>query len=128
MMGPDGEQAIAEAQHHVYLITVPVKGGDAPTVALASPDSASVPVRKLTTVGGEFLSWAEGGKIVTFALGRTLFRYDLDASKQAYDAEKRKAEQGKTKTAGEGAAADKPAGEQKPPERKKPAYEATGVK
>jgi Tol biopolymer transport system component len=128
MMGPDGETAIAEAQHHVYLITVPVKGGEAPTVALASPDSASVPVRKLTTVGGEFLSWAEGGKIVTFALGRTLFRYDLDASKQAYDAERRKAEQEKTKTAGEGAAAaDKPAGEQKPPERRKPAYEATAV-
>ena len=128
MMGPDGETAIAEAQHHVYLITVPVKGGEAPTVALASPDSASVPVRKLTTVGGEFLSWAEGGKIVTFALGRTLFRYDLDASKLAYDAERRKAEQEKTKTAGEGAAAaEKPAGEQKPPERKKPAYEPSAV-
>jgi Tol biopolymer transport system component len=126
MMGPDGETAIAEAQHHVYLITVPVKGGEAPTVALASPDSASVPVRKLTTVGGEFLAWAEGGKIVTFALGRTLFRYDLDASKAAYDAEKRKAEQEKAKT-GEAAAADKPADEQKPPERKKPAYEATAV-
>jgi NAD/NADP transhydrogenase beta subunit len=56
IMGPDGEQAIAEAQHHVYLLTVPVKGGDAPTVALASPDSASVPVKKLTTVGGEFLA------------------------------------------------------------------------
>jgi len=127
MMGPDGETAIAEAQHHVYLITVPVKGGEAPTVALASPDSASVPVRKLTTVGGEFLSWAEGGKIVTFALGRTLFRYDLDASKAAYDAEKRKAEQEKAKTPGEAAGPDKPAGEQKPPERKKPAYEATAV-
>jgi Tol biopolymer transport system component len=126
MMGPDGEHAIAEAEHHVYLITVPVKGGEAPSVALASPDSASVPVRKLTTVGGEFLAWAEGGKIVTFALGRTLFRYDLDASKAAYDAERRKAEQEKTKT-GESATADKPAGDQKPPERKKPAYEPTAV-
>jgi Tol biopolymer transport system component len=128
MMGPDGETAIAEAQRHIYLMTVPVKGGDAPTVALASPDSASVPVRKLTTVGGEFPSWAEGGKTVTFALGRTLFRYDLDASKQAYDAERRKAEQEKTKTQGEGgAAAEKPAGEQKPAERKKPPYEPTAV-
>ena len=46
LMGPDGEHALAEAQHHVYLLTVPVKGGDAPTVALASPDGAAVPVQE----------------------------------------------------------------------------------
>ena len=67
-----------------------MKGGDAPTVALSSPDGASVPVRKLTTVGGEFLSWAEDGKIVTFALGRTMFRYDLAAAKAAEDAQKQR--------------------------------------
>ena len=127
IMGPDGEQAIAEAQHHVYLLTVPVKGGDAPTVALASPDSASVPVKKLTTVGGEFLAWAGNGKFVTFALGRTMFKYDLDAAKAAEEKEKKEAEAKKD-------AEKKPEPEKKDdPEnkddkqepRKKPAYEAT---
>lgn len=60
---------------------MPVKGGEPPTIALANPDNAAVPVRKLTTVGGEFLSWAEDGRSVTFALGRTLFKYDLEAGK-----------------------------------------------
>ena len=112
IMGPDGEHAIAEAEHHVYLITVPMKGGDAPAIALGNPDSAAVPVRKLTTVGGEFLSWADDGKSVTFALGRTIFKYDLAAAKAAEDKAK----------------ADKPAAEpaekkDEPPVRKKPAYE-----
>ena len=122
LMGPDGETAIAEAQHHLYLITIPMKGGEAPTVALASPDSAAVPVRKLTTVGGEFPSWSENGQAVTFALGRTLFRYDLAAGKAADEAEKLKA--AKTPE-------PQPSAENKEqastPARKKPAYEATAT-
>jgi Tol biopolymer transport system component len=122
IMAPDGEHAIAEAQRHLYLITVPEKGGEPPTVALANPESAAVPVRKLTTVGGEFFAWAEDGKTVTFALGRTLFRYDLAAGRVAEEAEKRKAaKESASKEAG---------GEQKPGEgaaKKKPAYEAAAT-
>jgi Tol biopolymer transport system component len=122
LMGPDGETAIAETQHHLYLITIPVKGGDAPTVALANPDGASVPVRKLTTVGGEFPSWSENGQAVTFALGHTLFRYDLAAGKAADEAEKLKT--AKTPE-------PQPSAENKeqaaPAPRKKPAYEAAAT-
>ncbi len=124
LMGPDGEHALAEAQHHVYMITVPVKGGEAPTVALASPDSAAVPVRKLTMVGGEFLAWAEGGKTVTFALGRTLFRYDLAAGKAAEDAEKQKAAKDSAASAEKEKPEAKPGAETP---RKKPAYEPTAT-
>ena len=126
IMGPDGEHALAEAQHHVYMLTVPMKGGEPPTVALANPDGAAVPVRKLTSVGGEFLGWSEGGKAVTFALGRTLFRYDLDAAKAAEEAERLKAEKEKaagTPTAGAGQD-QKPAEEK---QKKKPAYEPTAT-
>ena len=92
IMGPDGEHAIAEAQHHVYLLTVPVKGGEAPTVALASPRSASRPGeetddrrRRVPVVGRRTAT-------VTFALGRTLFKYDLDAGEAAEEKEKKEAE------------------------------------
>jgi Tol biopolymer transport system component len=121
VMGPDGEHAIAEAQRHLYLLTVPVKGGEPPTVALAKPEEAAVPVTKLTTVGGEFASWAENGNAVTFALGRTMFRYDLAAAKAAEEAEKQKEAK-----AGTGASK---AEDTKPAEgaRKKPAYEATAT-
>jgi hypothetical protein len=82
-MGPDGEHAIAETQMHVYWLTVPNVGGEAPTIALSNPSNAAMPARKLTTVGGEFASWAEDGAAVTFSLGRTVFRFDLSAADDA---------------------------------------------
>jgi hypothetical protein len=96
-----------------------MKGGEPPTVALASPESASVPVKRLSVVGGEFPSWADGGRTVTFALGRTLFKYDLAAAKSAEDAEKAKS--GKAGDASSSSTPDKPEGSPAP--RKKPAYE-----
>lgn len=77
IMGPDGEHAIAETQTHVYWLTVPRVGGAPPTIALANPSNAAMPARRLTTVGGEFAAWADGGRAVTFTLGRTVFKYDL---------------------------------------------------
>jgi len=124
IMGPDGEHAIAETEHHVYLLTVPMKGGEAPTIALGSPDSAAVPVTKLTTVGGEFLAWSEDGAAVTFALGRTVFRYDIAAGTAAE--KKAKASQPETSPASPDEKSDQKPDEKKdPPVRKKPAYEAT---
>jgi Tol biopolymer transport system component len=118
MIGPDGVHALAEAERRVYLFEVPMVGGDPPpTVSVAGGgDGASVPVKRLTMVGGEFLSWSEGGKAVTYALGRAFFRYDLAAGKAAE--EKAKAEAKPS----EAAAAEKK--DDKKDERKKPAYEA----
>lgn len=111
LIAPDGEHAIAEAERHVYLVTIPMVGGsNPPAISVTGGDDAATPVEKLTTVGGEFSAWAEGGRAVTFALGRVLFRYDLDAAKKAEEAAKAPATQDK----------------QAPSEtRKPPAYTAT---
>jgi len=126
VMGPDGEQAIAEAERHLYLITVPVKGGEPPTVALANPSSAAVPVMRLTSVGGEFFAWAEEGRTVTFALGRTLFRYDLAAGRAAAEAERLKAAKEAASGAGSGDE-QKQKQEAEAAAKKKPAYEAAAT-
>jgi hypothetical protein len=122
------------------MITIPMVGGDnAPSVSVSSPDGASVPVKKLTNVGGEFVDWAANGKAVTYALGHTFFRYDLDAAKIAEDKQKaedkKKEDQDKDKDKGkvrstkdevrsksEGSSEK---GEDAEKEKKKPAYEAT---
>jgi Tol biopolymer transport system component len=93
LIGPDGEHAITETDRHVYLITIPMVGGDnnVPTISVAGGEGAGTPVKKLTTVGGEFLWWAEDGRAATFTLGRAFFRYDFDAAKKAEEAEKAKA-------------------------------------
>jgi len=54
MMAPKGDQALAQVGNDVYVITVPRTGGAVPTVMVTKPDSAAMPVRKLTDIGGEF--------------------------------------------------------------------------
>ncbi len=130
IIGPDGEHALVHAERRVYMITIPMVGGDnPPTISVSSPDGAAVPVKKLTNVGGEFVEWAEKGKAVTYALGHTFFRYDLETAKAAEEKqkaeEKKKEEEAKKKGESEkksdaGSAKD----EEKKEENKKPAYEA----
>jgi Tol biopolymer transport system component len=129
IIGPDGEHAVVEAERRVYMITIPMVGGDnPPTISVSNPDSAVVPVIRLTSVGGEFLDWAEQGKAVTYALGRTFFRYDVEQGKAAEEKrkeEERREEEERKKT---GAAAGNEQSDREKKEeaekKKKPAYEA----
>jgi Tol biopolymer transport system component/imidazolonepropionase-like amidohydrolase len=76
---PTGGQALAVVNRQIYTVTVPRVGGEAPTVSVANPDRASVPVRQLTDMGGEFPAWAADGRSVHWSLGAVHFVYDLDA-------------------------------------------------
>lgn len=83
-MAPAGSHAIARVEHDLYLVTVP-RVGEAPTVSVRNPDGAAFPVVALTDVGGEFPSWSADGRDVVWALGRTLFRYDIDRAEVVAD-------------------------------------------
>jgi Tol biopolymer transport system component len=74
-ISPDGKWALAQSNNQVYLLAV-ARTGDGPvTVDLSR---ASVPLRKLTDVGGDYLNFADAGKTVTWAEGSTFFRIPLD--------------------------------------------------
>ncbi len=70
-ISPNGKQALALVNDQLYLLDVPVTGGDAPTVNVSSP---SVPLKKLTDVGADSFAWADGGKTITWSLGSSYFR------------------------------------------------------
>ncbi len=73
-VSPEGAQAIALYRSQVYLFDLPIVGGSAPTIDLSAP---AVSVYRLTDVGADFASWADGGKTVTWAVGSTYFRLPL---------------------------------------------------
>lgn len=136
LMAPDGRQALAASANQVFLLQVPMVGGEVPTVSLASPAGAPVPVRRLTTTGGEFMQWIAGGGDVTgvtWSLGRWLFRYDLAAAEAAIAAARE--HEVAAETAGdadaegeEGEEADEPEeGDAATEESDGPAYEAAEV-
>ena len=77
LMSPTGERALALVDNNVYLVTVPMVGGQAPTISVLNPANAAVPVRRITRVGGDFIGWAPDGRSFHYSLGRSFFRYDI---------------------------------------------------
>jgi len=85
LMAPTGDQAVAQVHNSLYRTAVPQVGAEAPTVTVTPPEGASVPVRRLTTVGGQFPVWGSDGERVHFSAGNAHFRYDLAAARAAED-------------------------------------------
>jgi Tol biopolymer transport system component len=119
-ISPDGRSVLVEAERHLYVVSIPVIGGEAPTISVANPASASVPVRRLTRVGGEFGRWAAKGDRATWAIGHAFFDYDIPAARAAEEKDliaKQAEGEEEEKPDREARAA---AGEEKTEEQKKP--------
>ncbi|MBT8403166.1 MAG: amidohydrolase family protein, partial [Gemmatimonadetes bacterium] len=75
VLSPDGRHAIVRANRNAYLITVPPVGGNAPTVSVSA--SSSVPTRRLTDIGGDFVGWRRDGAVAHWSIGRSFFQHDM---------------------------------------------------
>ena len=73
---PDGQWVLAHVMNQLYLIAMPVVGGEVPTVNVMTP---AVPVKRLTDIGADYFGWADDGKTITWAVGASLFREPLTA-------------------------------------------------
>jgi len=80
MMAPEGDQALAQVGRELFVVTVPMTGGSVPTVMISLPDSASMPMRKLSDLGSEFPTWSGDGRTVHWSIGNAFVSYDLDAA------------------------------------------------
>jgi Tol biopolymer transport system component len=89
MMAPKGDLALAFVRRDVYVVTVPMVGGDVPTVLVTKPDSAQMPVKQLTDIGGEFPAWGADGRTLHWSIGNAFVTYRLDeaAADTAYEPE-----------------------------------------
>jgi imidazolonepropionase-like amidohydrolase/Tol biopolymer transport system component len=111
-ISPAGDQALAQINSDLYVVAIPWVGGETPSIAVANPEGAAFPVRKLTDIGAQFPSWGEGGKTVHWSIGNAHVVYDLDRAR-AFDDSVRRAGGGRRGGAGAGdstARADSSAG------------------
>ncbi len=92
-IAPEGGRAVAEVGWQLYSVVVPYVGGETPTVSVRNPESAPVPVVRLTEVGGEFPRWAASGEDVHWSLGSHHFVFDLPRAKAVRDSLERVEEQ-----------------------------------
>jgi Tol biopolymer transport system component/imidazolonepropionase-like amidohydrolase len=79
-ISPDGEKAFVELQGRHYLVTVPRIGRETVTVSLAAPAS-SVPFKKMSVYGGDYLNWAADGQSVSWSWGTKLYRQKIAQDK-----------------------------------------------
>jgi Tol biopolymer transport system component len=75
-ISPDGQWVLAHVMNQLYLVAVPVVGGDVPTVNVTGP---AVPVKKITDIGADYFGWADDGKTITWAVGASFFRKPFSA-------------------------------------------------
>ena len=77
LISPDGARAIAQVQNNVYLVSVPMVGGETPSISILNPATASVPVKRVSRVGGDWPGWMRDGNRFYYSLGHTFFTYDI---------------------------------------------------
>ena len=73
---PDGQWVLAHVMNQLYVIAMPVVGGEPPTVDVSTP---SVATKRLTDIGADYFGWADDGKTITWAVGASYFREPLSA-------------------------------------------------
>src|SRR5713226_5597374 len=73
---PDGQWVLAHVMNQLFVIAMPIVGGEPPTVNIATP---AVPTKRLTDIGADYFAWADDGKTITWAVGASFFREPLSA-------------------------------------------------
>ncbi len=114
---PDGQWVLAHVMNQLYLIAMPVVGGEAPTVNVAT---ASVPVKRLTDIGADYFAWADDGKTITWAVGSSLFREPVSAISFEPPKEEKKEGEAKEGDKKDAAAASNDSKKDEKKEEKKP--------
>jgi imidazolonepropionase-like amidohydrolase/Tol biopolymer transport system component len=109
LMAPTGDLAVAQVVNDLYVVTVPRVGGEAPTVNVADPETATFPAWRLTDIGGQFPAWGSDGRTVHWSVGNAHFVWNVDEARAFADSVEA------ARDAGEGAGADTTAAEAEDP-------------
>lgn len=80
MVSPEGDHAFVNLQNKHYLVTIPKAGKETVNVSITAGPS-SVPVKKMSNEGGDYLDWSEDGKWVVWAWGSKLYRQNIASDK-----------------------------------------------
>ncbi len=76
MLSPDGTHAFVNLQNRHYLVTVPKVGKETVRISITGRDS-SLPVKKMSEEGGDFLAWSADGSSMTWAWGTKFYRQGI---------------------------------------------------
>ena len=76
LISPDSDRVLAQVGNYVYMVTLPVMGGQTPVVNVSDPSSAAFPVKRLTMIGGDFIGWTSDARQAYWSIGRSFLKWD----------------------------------------------------
>ncbi len=88
---PDGRWVVFTSRDNVYVAPLPPVMTQEP--AELALKEGPVPAWRLSRDGGGFVAWADGGRALTWSLGRTFHRLTLDSALAFARAQRKKAEE-----------------------------------
>ncbi len=80
-ISPEGNQAFVSLQGKHYLLTIPRAGKETVNVSITGPAPSSVPVKKMSVEGGDYLNWSPDSKAVSWSWGSKFYRQEVAADK-----------------------------------------------
>lgn len=80
-LAADGQRAFVNLQGKHYLVNVPKAGKETVNVSITASGPSSVPVKKMSPEGGDYLAWSSDGKSVTWSWGAKFYRQDMSSDK-----------------------------------------------
>src|SRR6267378_2568260 len=91
VISPDSDRVLAQVGNYVYLVTLPLIGGETPVVNVSDPSSSAFPTKRLTMIGGDFVGWTNDGRQAYWSIGRSFLKWNpaladsMDKVKQLAD-------------------------------------------
>ena len=76
-VAPDGSRVLAVVDNKLFVVPLPMTGGATPSISVQQPTGGSLPFRRLSRIGGDFVGWNSDSRGVFYSLGRSFFQYDL---------------------------------------------------
>jgi Tol biopolymer transport system component/imidazolonepropionase-like amidohydrolase len=80
-VSPDGQRLLVNLQNKIYSTSLPKAGREVVSISIAAAAPASLPYKRLSLEGGDYLQWTADGKAATWAWGARVYKHDLQADK-----------------------------------------------
>jgi len=75
-ISPDGKYVLAKVIKQLWVVSLPKLGASVPQLSVGSP---SLPAKRLTDIGADFMGWSNGGDTINWAIGSSIFERPLSS-------------------------------------------------
>ncbi|MEE8147712.1 MAG: hypothetical protein V3T24_08925, partial [Longimicrobiales bacterium] len=83
MMSPAGDRVLVLVTQNLWLVDVPPAGAEPPVISFPAGAKSPLPARRLSRYGADFPGWTAAGRTAHWALGPSVFRYDVGVGELA---------------------------------------------